>query len=185
MAYAHLFCVAPEPGVFTHLTVSFVVTKEPKEVKDYLRRTFNYTLTETGAGITIIEGGMLPIQIIERRKLSAKEDLWLANLDKNLSFESMKAVIDEARKVPKGAPINAYLYMLVMANAIRAREVKRMSDLAIFEEVFAGTGLFERVRDQGEEKKALEMARIMKGNNEPPNKIMLYTGLSEQQIAAL
>ena len=117
MAYAHLYCTPPEKGEMTDLTVTFVTTREPKELKEYLRTVYGYTLTEKWAGITLIAGDVLPMQIIERRKLPAGEAVWLGSLGGDLSGEVIQAVLEEARKVPKGAPIGAYLYMLLMANA--------------------------------------------------------------------
>jgi hypothetical protein len=113
------------------------------------------------------------------------DDLWLANLDRNLSAERVTAVLDRAKKVPKEAPIGAYLYMLVKANDQKVREVMKMSDAAIFERVFEGFGIIERHVARGEEKKAIAIARTMKTKGEPLDKIIEYTGLTEQQISAL
>jgi hypothetical protein len=201
MAYAHLYCVPPEKGNMTDLTVTFVTTREPRELKGYLREVYGYTLTETGAGITLITGDVLPMQIIERKKLSPGEGVWLANLGGDLSVEGIKAVLKEARKVPKEAPIGAYLYMLLMANAQRTREVLKMSDLATLEEVFEGLPITEHWMARGEargeakgraegkaegkEAKAIEIARNLKKIGLPPEKIAEATGLTEHQINGL
>lgn len=43
----------------------------------------------------------------------------------------------------------------------------------------------EEGREEGREEKAIEMAREMKAGNEPIEKIMKYTKLTEEQINAL
>jgi hypothetical protein len=209
MAYAHLYCTPPENADMGDLTVTFVCSHEPREVKAYLQDFYRYRLTEKWPGITIIEGGAMPMQIIERKKLTDKGDLWLANLDRGLSADRMQEVLEETRRIGKRAPIGAYLYMLTLANAEMVREVMKMNDLAVFEEVFKGFGIIEKYKAEGEaegiakgeargiakgeargiakgkEKKALEMAQAMKADNEPISKIVRYTGLTEQQIAEL
>ncbi|GHU84684.1 hypothetical protein FACS189473_2570 [Spirochaetia bacterium] len=189
MAYAHLYCTPPENADITDLTVSFVTTREPKEVKAHLKDVYHYTLTEKWPGITIIEGDVMPMQIIERKKLPEAEDIWLANLGRDLSFESMRAIIDKAKEIPKGAPIEAYLYMLAKANSRQIKEVLKMSDTAVIDDIFIELGATARWEAKGEakgeEKRAVAMARTMKANNEPVSKITLYTGLTEQQVTEL
>jgi hypothetical protein len=50
-----------------------VTTRDPRELKEYLRTVYGYTLAEKCAGITLIGGNVLPMQIIERRKLPPEE----------------------------------------------------------------------------------------------------------------
>jgi hypothetical protein len=150
MAYAHLYCTPPEKGDMRDLTVTFVTSREPKELKEYLRMVYGYTLTEKWEGITVVTGDVLPMQIIERRKLAAGEAVWLGSLGGDLSVEVIGGVLEEARKVPRGAPIGAYLYMVLMANAMRTREVLTMSEIATMDELFEGLGIIERYEERGE-----------------------------------
>jgi hypothetical protein len=120
-------------------------------------------------------GDVLPMQIIERRKLPPGDALWLGSLGGDLSAEAIKAVLEEAGKVPRGAPIGAYLYMVLMANTRKTREVLKMSDIATIDEIFEGLGIIEYYEAKGEKKKAVEVARNLK-------KIGLS---SEQQINGL
>jgi hypothetical protein len=43
MAYAHLYCTAPEKGEMRDLTVTFVTSREPRELKRYLREVYGYS----------------------------------------------------------------------------------------------------------------------------------------------
>ncbi|MDR2096478.1 MAG: hypothetical protein LBP76_13330 [Treponema sp.] len=229
MAYAHLYCTPPGNADMGDLSVSFVCSHEPRDMKAYLRDFYHYRLTEKWPGITLIEGGVMPMQIVERNKLSAREEPWLVNLDRNLNAERVKAVLEDVQKIGTSVSFGAYLYMVVLANAEMVREVMKMNDLAVFEEVFKGFGIIEKYKDEGiaegmakgitegeakgivkgiakgiakgitegiakgitegeakgKEKKALEIAQTMKADKEPIDKIARYTGLTEQQIAAL
>jgi hypothetical protein len=201
MAYAHLYCTPPEKGDMTDLTVSFVTSREPRELKGYLREVYGYTLTEQRPGITVVTGDVLPMQIIERRKLSHGEAEWLANLGGGLEAEVIQKVLEEVRKAPKGAPIGAYVYMVLMANALRTREVLKMSDMATMNEIFEGLGIIEyweargeargkalgeaQGEARGEAEKALEIARNLKKIGLPPEQIAEATGLTERQINGL
>jgi hypothetical protein len=192
MAYAHLYCVPPEKGDMTDLTVTFVTTREPREFKEYLRGVYGYTLTEKQAGITLIKDDVLPMQIIERRKLPPGEAVWLGNLGGDLSAEVIKAVLEEARKVPQGAPIGAYLYMVLMANAQKTQEVLKMSEMATLEEIFEGLPITEYWEARGEAKaeakaeaKVIEIAGKLKKIGLPPEQIAATTGLTERQINEL
>jgi hypothetical protein len=193
MAYAHLYCVPPEQGEMTDLTVTFVTTREPRELKGYLQGVYGYTLTEAWAGITLITGDVLPMQIIERKKLSPAEGVWLGSLGGDLSVEGIKAVLEEAKEVPRGAPIGAYLYMLLMANAQKTQEVLKMSDVMSLEEIFEGLPITEhwmargeaRGKEEGKEEKAVQIARNLKKIGLPPEQIAEATGLTEHQINGL
>ncbi|MDR1903764.1 MAG: hypothetical protein LBQ88_15965 [Treponema sp.] len=193
MAYAHLYCTPPENGDIRDMTVSFVTSREPREVKAHLRDVYGYRLTEKAHGITLVEGDVLPMQIIERKKLSATDDLWLASLGGDLDLERTKAVLEEAGKIPRNAPIRAYLSILLKANEQKIGEVMKMSDITIFDEVCEAVPAWKewKAKLQGEgatREKArgkAETARLMKADNEPVSKIIRYTGLTEEEIRAL
>jgi hypothetical protein len=129
------------------------------------------------------------MQIIERRKLPPGEAVWLGSLGGDLSAEVIKAVLEEAGKVPRGAPIGAYLYMVLMANALKTREVLKMSDIATLEEIFEGLPITEyweaRGKARAEAAKAVEIASNLKKIGLPLEQIVEATGLTERQISSL
>jgi hypothetical protein len=201
MAYAHLYCTAPEKGDIRDLTVTFVVSREPRELKGYLREVYGYSLTEKWPGITVITGDVLGMQILERKKLAEGEAFWLASLGGDLSIEGMRAVLAEAKRVPKGSPLGAYLYMLMMANPRKAQEVLKMADMATIDEVFEGLGIIEYYEARGEvrgeaqgkaqgeiegkKEKAIEIAGNLKKIGLPLEQIVESTGLTAEQIGGL
>jgi hypothetical protein len=197
MAYAHLYCTGPEKGEMEDLTVTFVASREPRELKGYLREVYGYSLTERWPGITVVTGDVPGIQIIERKKLSEGEAFWLASLGGDLSVEGLRVVLEEARRAPRGSPLGAYLYMLLMANPGKVREVLKMADMATIDEVFEGLGFTERWEARGEvrgkaqgeikgkKEKALEIAGNLKKIGLPLEQIVESTGLTAEQIGSL
>jgi len=45
----------------------------------------NYTVEESHPGIYNVKGDIMPIQLIDSRRLSAEENLWLKELDNRLN----------------------------------------------------------------------------------------------------
>jgi hypothetical protein len=189
MAYAHLYCTPPEKGDMRDMTVTLVTSREPRELKGYLREVYGYSLTEKWPGITVITGDVPAMQIVERKKLPAGEAFWLASLGGDLSAEGMRAVFEGAKRAPRGSPLGAYVYMLVMANAGKVREVLKMADMATIDEVFEGLGIAEhweaRGEARGEEEKAVEIAGKLKKMGVPLEQIVESTGLTAEQVRGL
>jgi len=65
-------------------TLGFVESHYPREVLTHLREERGYAVEEKRSGIYIIKGDILPIQIIDNRKLSEEENIWLKDLDNRL-----------------------------------------------------------------------------------------------------
>jgi hypothetical protein len=166
-------------------------------------------LTEKEPGITVVTGDVPGIQILERKKLAPGEAFWLASLGGDLSAEGTRAVLEKAKRIPKGSSLGAYLYMLVMANEMKVREVLNMANMAKIDRVFEGLGIVERYEArgelkgeargeargkalgkalgeiEGEQKKALEIAGNLKKIGLPLEQIAASTGLTAKQIKAL
>jgi hypothetical protein len=67
-----------------------------------------YTVAETAGGIYTVKGDILPMQIIDSRRLSADDNLWLKSLSDELGSLEVKRIGDEAFRQGKAAPIAAY-----------------------------------------------------------------------------
>jgi predicted transposase YdaD len=82
------------------------------------------------------------------------------------------------------------MYMVLLANALKTREVLKMSDIATIDEVFEGLGIIEyyeargevRGEARGKEEKAVEIARNLKKIGLSLERIVEATGLTERQI---
>ena len=69
----------------TDVTITFVSERYPYKLIKHLINTKKYTISKYTAGIYYINGDIIPIQIIVRKRLSQRENLWLSSLTNNLT----------------------------------------------------------------------------------------------------
>jgi hypothetical protein len=175
-AYANLYAAITPDVDLSAVTLTFVENKYPRKLIHYLTDVRHYTVDETWPGIHVVSGDFLPIQIIESKKLPEAENLWLKSLTNTLEIGAATVILEEGRKWVNKTPLDAYLDILLRANPETFLEVQNMANGTLtFEEVFTRAGIIprwiERGRKegiekgiekgivQGEEKKALEIAR--------------------------
>jgi hypothetical protein len=170
------------------LTLTFVESRYPRELLGHLQEVRGYTVEERWPGIYIVRGDILPIQIIDSRRLSGEENIWLKDLDNKLDAPEMRRITAEIERQGKAARIKAYLDVIIRANKEILKEDARMSydPLKSLEKTLVEVGFstkWETIGEtrgearglvRGEEKKAAEIA----GN-------LLKNGFSVEQTAAL
>jgi len=110
------------------LTLTFVESHYPREILGHLQEERGYVVEEKWPGIYIIKGDILPIQIIDNRKLSEEENIWLKDLDNKLNLPEFRRITAEIQRQGKAARIKAYLYVITKANKKSLREAGIMSD---------------------------------------------------------
>jgi hypothetical protein len=92
----------------------------------------------------------LPIQIIETKKLSEKENLWLKSLSNDLESSAAKAILKVGKEMIQEAPVSAYLDVLLRANPQTFLEAWKMANsTATFEEVFTEAGIIPQWIERG------------------------------------
>jgi hypothetical protein len=181
MAYAYLYCVPPESGDMRDVTITFVASREPRELKKHLREACRYTLTEKSPGITIIEGGAAPMQIINQKRLPKGEAGWLSGVGAGLSVRSTKRIMDEAKRLPEGAPKGAFMYMLALANERQVKEVLGMRGDATIDRIFTELGAVARLEDRVKAKEREQViALIDQGYTTEQLKAKLLEGLPKK-----
>jgi len=174
----------------TNMTISFVESRYPRELLGHLRKIRGYKVAETSPGIYTVKGDILPIQIIDNRKLSAEENLWLRDLDNKLEAWEAARLLLEAKRQGKAAKINAYIDVITMANFNVIEEAIKMSDAATsFEDVLIRTGIAARVeargKTEGAERKALDIAEKMVNMGLPLETVVAATELDPEKVKAL
>ncbi|MDR3237995.1 MAG: hypothetical protein LBT84_05790 [Spirochaetia bacterium] len=110
-----------------------------------------YKVDEKWKGIYIVTGGIVPVQLIESKKLSAEENIWLKELSNDLDAERMNRVITESYVRTKDDIIIAYLDTIIRANKLIMKEVTKMG-MSTLEEVLESTGLTAKWEAKGEAK---------------------------------
>jgi hypothetical protein len=181
-----------------NLTLTFVESRYPRELLGHLKKERNYVVEEKWPGIYYVKGDILPIQIIDSRKLSVEENIWLKDLNNKLDTPELKRITTEIQRKGKDARIKAYLYVIAAANKEFLLEVGKMTDygLALYE-LFEENGLIAKWKDvveakviaegeaRAEEKKATEIAGNLFKNGFSTEQIVEFTGLDIEKVKAL
>jgi len=113
------------------LTLSFVESRYPQELIKHLTEKRNFTVEERCPGIYTVEGDIIPIQLIDSRKLSAEENLWLKELDNRLTALQIRRLAEEIWRLGNAAHIAAYINAVMQANQKSVEEMYKMSDSAL------------------------------------------------------
>jgi hypothetical protein len=152
----------------TGLSISFVESRYSQKLLEHLQKERGYTVAETGTGIYTVSGDIMPIQVIDRRRLPAEENLWLKSLSDGLNLEEMGQISEEMARQDKAAPIAAYRDAVTRANPgiIQEAFMGKKSSLTL-EQVMINTGLAAKLEArgrsegeiEGEERKAFAIAQ--------------------------
>jgi hypothetical protein len=182
------------------ISLTFVETKHPRELIKHLREVCNYTVTEKWDGIHIVEGNLLPIQIIETKNLPVTDNIWLKNLSNDLDVTSMDSIIAVPKdsvalsnKRGKAAQIKAYINALLQANTQIFQEVLKMGNAKTLEQVLEESGITvaweargeERGRDAGkvDEKREIVQNALQEGSS--LEFVQRITGLDFDTVAKM
>jgi hypothetical protein len=148
--------------------------------------TLGYAAQERHPGVFVVTGGMIPTQIIQTNKLSEDENVWLRNLNRNLSVESLLWVHSVGQKYSSQLDLNAWLQAVFTANhkaieEIFSKEGNRMLTAELCE-TFEKIGLSERWHRQGIEKGKLEDAQALLAEGDSLEKVARVTGLPLEML---
>jgi hypothetical protein len=150
-AYALLYAAIPPNVDLTDITLTFVESRHPRKLLQYLCAVRGYSAEETSPGIYLVSGDYIPIQIIESKKLSESENLWLKSLTNDLKVGNAGSILEERQKRGYEAPLDAYFDVLLRANPETFLEVQKMARRPTFEEVFTKAGIIPEWIERGKE----------------------------------
>jgi hypothetical protein len=171
------------------LTISFVESCYPKELLEHLKNIRGFTVAESAEGIYTVKGDILPIQVINSRKLSADENLWLKSLSNKLNHVEVRRISTEIAHRGKTARIAAFIHAIAGANPKSIKEAIKMANTLTIEQVFEDVGWTAkweaRGKAEGEAKGKLEIARNFKKMGLPVSQIAEGTGLPPETIQEL
>jgi hypothetical protein len=126
-AYAWLY--SAETGAeMNDITLSFVSASRPVALLAYCKHTLGYTVEERRPGIYYINGGFVPMQAIECRKLNGDENLWLRNLRNDIGVEDLEKLLMMLAKRGGIEKRRAYLNTVLAANAGALRGERHVHD---------------------------------------------------------
>jgi hypothetical protein len=184
-AYACLYVSITRLPI-TELTITFVESRYPKDLLRHLKKIRGYTVEETNPGIYTVSGDILPIQIIDNRRLSAEENLWLKDLDNRLDVAEINRVSGEIERLGKAVRVGAYLDAIGRANPEKIEEALRMSRSTLtFEKVLEDAGLIAKAEVRGEARGKERIAQNLINIGLPLEKIAEATELDLETVRSL
>jgi hypothetical protein len=114
----------------TECTITFVESRHPRELLAHFKEVRHYGVEEKSPGIYTISGDIIPIQIIESKRLLSGGNLWLKDLDNRLDTSDIWRVAAAIKHLGKGAKAEAYLDAIIRANHKETEEVLEMNEMA-------------------------------------------------------
>jgi hypothetical protein len=168
------------------LTLTFVESRYPRNLLSHLKKVHGYQVEERSPGIYTVLGDIIPIQIIDSRKLSEAENFWLNALDNNLDAARLNRLTTKLRQLGKTAQIGAYIDAIFRANAEKLKEVYKMRKNAVtLEQVLEEIGLTAKWEAKGTLEGKLQVARNLIKMGESPKKVAQAAELDIKTVKAL
>ena len=182
-AYAYVCLYSSFENVqITKMTLSFVVSRYPRELLSHFSKIRRFRVEESSPGIYTVKGDILPIQVINSSRLSADENLWLKSLSNKLEALAAKRVLEEVNREKIADKVQAYIDVISSANFRTIEEAIRMSDEAkSLDDVFIRTGMAAR----WEERKALDIAHNLVNLGFPIETVVSATKLDIDKVKGL
>jgi hypothetical protein len=158
-----------------------VLNRNPSKVLEHITNICKYTVSQKDSGIYVVTGDIIPIQIIETKRLSGDDSLWLKELHGGLSGDIFQRIVKTGNTKLGSNHIAAYLYAILMANKERMEELL-MNERAEFQEMLVRTGvakdLVEKTRAEEREKTREEeregFLALLRSGKSPEEIIKLY-----------
>jgi hypothetical protein len=157
-AYVRLYSVLNKREM-REMTLSFVVERYPRKVMNYVKGRYGYEVEEGWPGIYHVKGGEEGgIQVVETKKLREEDGgIWLRDLRGGLKGEELRGIIERGRGMGEGAPMAAYIAMILQANEEGIKEIEEMSKVRL-ERVLERHGFITKWKEEGREE-GLERGR--------------------------
>jgi len=124
--YACIYAYLNETPI-TDLTITFVESHYPRELLKHLEKVKGYTVAKTSSGIYNVVGDIIPIQIIDSRKLTAEENVWLRSLRSDLDYSDVELINIKIAQQRKSLRVGAYAYAVMHSYYKKTMEDRYMT----------------------------------------------------------
>jgi len=187
-AYACLYISLNKIPV-NNITLSLIRSGFSEKLINHLKEIRKYTVEEKNPGIYTVSGDIFPIEIIDSKKLSPEENIWLKDLSNNLETSEWQNILNKADSRKEDRTwLNVYFDILTRANRESLREIRNMGTNA-FVEVLEEIGVLDdmKARDEAriEERRNREIVQNMRKQGFTIDQIISATQLSPEKVEAL
>ena len=127
LAYALLYS-SFERIPISNITVTFSLTVRPRELLKHLKNERQLHLFGASDGITYIKDEILPVQILESKKLPDDENLFIKGLRRGNNAVEISKILKKFDNLVGMDTRNVYIDRLIRANENTFKEVSSMSE---------------------------------------------------------
>ena len=169
------------------ITVTFSLTVRPRQLFKHLKNERGLGLFSAGDGITYIEGDILPVQILESKRLPEDENLFIKGLQRGKNVDEVAKILKEYDNLIGLDMRNVYIDRFIQANKDAFKEVVGMSEglKKIWDEVAEEAGWFAEREQAAAATTAREIAKQLLKFGDPVEKIAAVTKLPVDEIMEL
>jgi hypothetical protein len=160
----------------------------------YLADAHGSTIEKPSPGIYLVERNILPLQIVETKKLSASENIFLKALTNRLRASSLEAILEAKEKLDQAIRLDAYFNVVINENTEAFEEVQIMARKSpTLEEVLIRTGwaqewkerCIEKGKEQATEQTKRKIALNLLQESMPIGKIATIAELPVEKVREL
>jgi len=180
--YARMYAIANQGISLEDVTLTFVESRRPRTLLNYLREKRRYTIQEAEAGIYRVTGDYIPMQIIETKKLAEGENLWLKSFRSELKTQTLESILSAVEGRGLKQHVSAYLDILIRANYKAFMEVQNMAKYPSTEEILTAAGWAPRILERGIEQ---GIERGIEQSKERIARNLLAEGMSIEKTASV
>ena len=189
LAYGLLYS-AFHKVLISDITLTFCVTAYPRALLDYLQKERGLVIVSVEPGIYNIVGDIFTIQLLESKRLTAQENLFVHNLRSNLTAAEVSQVADAYRSLRDMNRKRTYFNTLLQANSKIFKEVNNMYPTIeeLYEMVMelpAWSKMLRRDSQKIAEEREKEIAQKLLARGLSPTAIAEDMGLPIDDVLAL
>ena len=137
-------------------------------------------------GIYNVTGDIFPIQIIDNRKLSQDENIWLKDLTNKLESSEWGNIQNEANKRKENSAwLKIYLDVITRGNNDSFKEIRKMGMGLGIVELLEEMGALDEMKAKDEKRRDMEIAKRLLDKGYPIDEIVSITDLEPEKVREL
>jgi hypothetical protein len=177
-AYAHLYMALNNVPV-TNTTISLITSSFPRSLINYFIKTCGYSVSRVSNGVYIITGDVVPIQVVNTKKLLKSENIWLAGLSGKIEAQDLDNILQKKIGLQGKAKLDAYINVITEANPEVLKEVFRLTrEKARVQQILKESDLYEEIVKE----KMFKVAESMYADGDSIDKISRNTNIAVGEL---
>lgn len=121
LGYAFIYS-SFEKVQISDITITISLTIYPRELIKTLENNYGFKIRNMDNGIHYVDGGIVPIQVLESKNLSENENLFLRNLRSNLTSKDIFTILKAYKEQRQLNEKNVFIDRLAKANSKSYKE---------------------------------------------------------------